>query len=177
MINFEVETDIFVSTEYTNVTDRRTDEQTDTTRQQAALMHSIARQKRISCNSYIFEWRDTYTCLEIGSRQATLRRGGVGVALSVVWEHLWAVAATTRCDGADVRLEVADSATGCTRLTSSKSSSSADSAKRVKSNLRWTTVKPAPSASVLLQQRTKKFVDKTYSKFVHRSMNVSRVLS
>jgi len=37
---------LFVSTEYTNVTDR----QTDTARRQAALMHSIARQKLIVTN-------------------------------------------------------------------------------------------------------------------------------
>jgi len=85
----------------------------------------------------------THTCLEIGSRNATLRRG-VGVAFSVVRQPLSlsaaAAAAAMRCvDDVVTDEELVSTAAD---FTISKSSSRADSAKRVKSNLRWTTVKP-----------------------------------
>ena len=94
---------------------------------------------------YFFYFRcmqDTYTCLEIGSRYATLRRG-VEIAFSIVREPVSAAATATRLDGNDVSVDLSEATTDCTPVTISKSSSSADSARRVKSNLRWTTVKPA----------------------------------
>jgi len=98
---------------------------------------------------FAFKLLHTYVCLESGSRKAALRYW-VAVASSVVdtcepRSAAAAAAATALCDGDDVKDEVSDASAFCTSATISKSSSSADSAKRVKSNLRWTTVRPAQS--------------------------------
>jgi len=74
----------------------------------------------------------TYACFGICSRYEERLRSEVWeVEFNVVWEPV-----SARCDAVDVTFE------GCTRAITSKSSSSADSANRVKSNFRWMIVKP-----------------------------------
>ena len=114
----------------------------------------------------------TYMCFEIGSRNATLRRW-VAVAFSVVdtCESLFvAAAATTPRGGDDVEDEVSEASPCCTSVTISKSSSRADSAKRVKSNLRWTTVvRPAQPLQQQPDRQHKRpaIIDNCYSRTYH----------